>query len=196
MRFPQPPANARKLTLVSPDPYPLPGTLARPVNLILRMSLKHSSFLERQEKRLASAIAERMETIPHTLDTIPGFGPVFSGGIIAEIGNLARFDYHQATVAKYAGFKWRKIGSADFEAEETRLTRTGNRYLRYYFCEAANQVRMRDPEYAAYYERKYREVRKHQHKRAIVLTARKLVRLVVRLLTTNQPYRPRRRWQR
>ena len=32
---------------------------------------------------------------------------------------------------------------------------------------------------------------KHQHRRAVVLTARKLVRLVVRLLTTNQPYQPR-----
>jgi hypothetical protein len=32
--------------------------------------------------------------------------------------------------------------------------------------------------------RKYKEVRKHQHKRAVVLTARKLVRIVVRLLTT------------
>lgn len=51
---------------------------------------------------------------------------------------------------------------------------------------------MCDPEYAAYYERKFQEVRKYQHKRAIVLTARKLVQLVVRLLTTNQPYRPRR----
>jgi len=72
------------------------------------------------------------------------------------------------------------------------MTHKGNRYLRYYFCEAANSVRMRDAEYGAYYNRKYHEVRKHQHKRAIVLTARKLVRLVVRLLTTNQPYQPRR----
>jgi hypothetical protein len=51
---------------------------------------------------------------------------------------------------------------------------------------------MRNAEYRAYYERKYQEVRLHQHKRAIVLTARKLVRLVVRLLTTNQPFQPRR----
>ena len=65
-----------------------------------------------------------------------------------------------------------------------------NRYLRFYFCEAANAVRMHDMAYAAYYDRKFHEVRKHQHKRAIVLTARKLVRLVVRLLTTNQPYQP------
>lgn len=192
-RFPDPVENARKLQQVARDSYHLPEALTRPINLILGMSLKHISFLERQEKRLASAIAEGMELIPHTLDTIPGFGPVFSGGIITEIAGVERFDYNQAKVAKYAGLKWRKHRSADFQAEETRLTRTGNRYLRYYLCEAANQVRMRDPEYAAYYDRKYHEVRKHQHKRAIVLTARKLVRLVVRLLTTNQPYRPRRR---
>jgi transposase len=68
------------------------------------------------------------------------------------------------------------------------LTRTGKRYLRYYFCEAANSVRLHDAQYAAYYLKKYREVRAHQHKRATVLTARKLVRLVVRLLATDQPY--------
>lgn len=34
-------------------------------------------------------------------------------------------------------------------------------------------------------------MRTHRQKRALVLTARKLVRLVVRLLTTNQPYQPR-----
>jgi transposase len=191
-RFPDPTENTRRLQLVARDSYHLPEALQQPINLILGLTLKHITFLERQEKRLNAAIAERMEVIPHTLDTIPGFGPVFSGGIIAEIGGIERFESDQAKVAKFAGFKWRKRQSADFQADETRLTRTGNRYLRYYFCEAANAVRMRDVEYAAFYQRKYAEVRKHQHKRAIVLTARKLVRLVVRLLTTNQPYRPRR----
>ena len=191
-RFPDPAKNARRLQRVARDSYHLPEALHQPVNLILGLSLKHITFLEQQEKRLNTAIAEAMKLIPHSLDTIPGFGLVFSAGIISELGDLARFQYNQAKVAKYAGFKWRKHQSADFQAEETRLTRTGNRYLRYYFCEAANRVRMCDPEYAAYYDRKFHEVRKHQHKRALVLTARKLVRLVVRLLTTNQPYRPRR----
>jgi transposase len=192
-RFPDPTVNARKLQSVARDSYHLPEALQQPLNLILGLTLKHITFLERQEKRLHTAIAQGMEAIPHTLDTIPGVGPVFSGGIISEIGGVERFDYNQAKVAKFAGFKWRKRQSADFQAAETRLTRTGNRYLRYYFCEAANAVRMRDAEYTAFYQRKYAEVRTHQHKRAIVLTARKLVRLVVRLLTTNQPYRPRRR---
>ena len=51
---------------------------------------------------------------------------------------------------------------------------------------------MHDVSYAAYYEKKYNEVPKHKHKRAVTMTARKLVRLVVRLLTTNEPYQARR----
>lgn len=154
-RFADPTENARKLQQVARDSYLLPQALQQPINLILGLSLQHITFLERQEKRLNTAIAERMQAIPHTLDTIPGFGPVFSGGIMSEIAGVDRFDYNQAKVAKFAGLKWRKHQSADFQAQETRLTRTGNRYLRYYLCEAANAVRMRDAEYAAYYDRKY-----------------------------------------
>jgi len=191
-RFADPAENARKLRRVAAESYRLPEALRPPIQAILGWSLQHISFLERQIKRLDTAIAAQMATIPQTLETIPGIGPVFAGGILAEIGGPARFHYQEHKVAKFAGFKWRKTRSADFEADETRLTRTGNHYLRYYFCEAANAVRMRDREYAAYYDRKYHEVHTHQHKRAIVLTARKLVRLVVALLNTNQPYRARR----
>ncbi len=191
-RFADPQDNARTLQQVADASYVLPDALQVPVHQILTWSLQHIMFLDGQIKRLDTVLAETLATIPHTLETIPGIGPVFAGGILAEVGDVARFEYDQAKVAKFAGFKWHKHQSGDFTAEETRLTRTGNRYLRYYFCEAANAVRMHDREYGAYYERKYREVRQHQHKRAIVLTARKLVRLVVRLLTTNQPYQPRR----
>ena len=191
-RFADPQDNARTLQQVARDSYALPDALQLPVHQILGWSLQHITFLEGQIKRLDSAISEQLTNIPHTLETIPGIGPVFAAGIVAELGDIARFAFDQAKVAKFAGFKWKKHQSGDFTAEETHLTRTGNRYLRYYFCEAANAVRMHDAEYAAYYDRKYREVRQHQHKRAIVLTARKLVRLVVRLLTSNQSYQVRR----
>ena len=191
-RFADPVHTARTLQTVAQESYPLPEALQAPVNLVLRHSLQQIAALERRIKRTDTAIAQAMQTIPNTLETIPGIGPVFAGGIISEIGDLSRFDYNEAKIAKFAGLKWRRTQSADFEAEETPMTQAGNRHLRYYLCEAANSVRMRDAEYKAYYERKYREVRKHQHKRAVVLTARKLVRLVVRLLTTNQTYRPRR----
>lgn len=190
-RFPDPAAVARELHQVAQDSYPLEPDLQQSVNYVLTWSFQHVNFLDRQLQRVNTAIADAMRQIPHTLDTIPGFGPVFSAGIIAEIGDLARFNHDEAKVAQYAGLHWRQNQSGKFQAEDTYLTKRGNAYLRYYFCEAANAVRMRDADYAAFYQRKHDEVPKHQHKRAVVLTARKLVRLVVRLLTTNQPYRLR-----
>ena len=191
-RFANPEDNARKLQHVADQSYSLAQALQQPINDILALSFKHIAFLEAQQKRLKSAIAQQLTAIPHPLDTIPGIGPVFSAGLIAEIGSLDRFDFKETKVAKFAGFMWRKSQSDDFQAQHTPIIRNCNHYLRYYFCEAANSVRMHDPEYAAFYDRKYHEVPKHKHKRALVLTARKLVRLVVRLLTTNQPFRPRR----
>ena len=191
-RFADPGDNAKRLQRIANDSYPLSETLQPSINLVLSLSLKNISNLEALIKRLNTAIAEQLETIPNTLKTIPGFGPVFVAGIMSEIGGVERFDCNEAKVAKFAGFKWRKSGSAEFQAEETHLTRTGNSYLRYYFCEAAFSVQRCDSEYAEFFQRKFKEARTHRHKRATVLTARKLVRLVVRLLATNQPYQPRR----
>ncbi len=49
---------------------------------------------------------------------------------------------------------------------------------------------MHCPEYRAYYRAKYAQALKHPHKRALVLTARKLVRLVAALLRSDSRYRP------
>jgi transposase len=141
------------------------------------------------------------------LATIPGIGPVFSSGLGAEIGLVQRFlqarkwdpkrkhyrprnlrDAEDA-VAKIAGLWWPRADSGDFAAEDRRLAKTGNRYLRYYFIQAANLMRQRCPEYQTYYQRKYAESTKHHHQRALVLTARKSVGLVVGLLHRNESYR-------
>lgn len=88
----------------------------------------------------------------------------------------------------YLDLDHQDLSDASVIADRLRLGRDLPPPFHYYFCEGANQVRVCDPEYAAYYDRKYREVRQHQHKRALVLTGRKLVQL----LTTHQPYQPRR----
>lgn len=62
---------------------------------------------------------------------------VFAAGIIAEIGQIDRFD-DETKVAKYASLYWRKHQSGRFTAEDTSLSRNGNYYLRYYLVEAAN----------------------------------------------------------
>ena len=106
---------------------------------------------------------------PNTLTSIPGIGKVYSAGIIAEIGDIHRFN-SQASVAKFAGLVWHKNQSGEFEAEHSQMIKSGNRYLRYYLLEAANSVRRCDSEFRRYYNLKFKEVNKYQHKRALALT--------------------------
>jgi transposase len=98
-RFPDPADNAHKLQRLAQRSYHLPEALQQPINLILSLSLNHITALEKQQKRVDDAIAEAIQPIPHTLDTLPGFGPVLSAGIMAEIGHAERFDYDQDKVA-------------------------------------------------------------------------------------------------
>ncbi len=48
----------------------------------------------------------------------------------------------------------------------------------------------REPEYADFYQRKHAEAHHHHHKRALVLTASKLVRMVYALLSKGQIPKP------
>jgi hypothetical protein len=201
--------NARKLKRVAQESFPLNETLALPVQRILDLTLEHIRFLEGQVEQVNTWIATELESYPviAQLATIPGIGPVFSSGIGAEIGDTQRFlqgskwdqkrkryrprnlrDAEDA-VAKIAGLWWPRSASGDFEAEDRRMAKTGNRYLRYYLIQAADHMRKRIPEYTAYYARKFKESAKHHHKRAMVMTARKSVGLVVGLLHRNEPYR-------
>jgi transposase len=91
--------------------------------------------------------------------SLQGIGPVYAAGIIAEIGDIHRFK-NQAALAKYAGLCWSKYQSGNYTADDTHMIRSGNRYLKYYLMEAANLVRMHDPEFKRYYEMKYKETPK------------------------------------
>lgn len=190
-RFPDPERVAKCIQKAVRSSYRLSKCIEDSIDILLATSIESIRGLQSQLKKLDAVIARILEGIPNTLQSIPGVGPVFAAGILAEIGNIHRFK-DQASLAKYAGLTWSKHQSGKFQAEETRMIRSGNRYLRYYLVEAANSVQRNTPEYKAYYQQKYREVNQHQHKRALALTARKFVRLVDALLRTNQLYTPER----
>lgn len=169
--------------------YRPPTVIADSVNQILAISMSTIRLLQGQVKEYDKAIEKQLSTIPNTLTSVKDIGPVYAAGIIAEIGDISRFP-SQASLAKYAGLTWTQHQSSEFEAEDTRLIHSGNHHLRYYLCESANSLRKCDPEFRRFYNLKFREVSKHQHKRALALTARKLVRLVYALLETNRLYIP------
>jgi len=187
--FAEPEKLAKELKRISRESYRLQPRLTDSVNLILETSMNNIRFFEQSIHKIENVINRDMAKLANPLESVHGIGPVYSAGIIAEVGDITKFD-SQAKLAKYAGLTWNSNQSGDFEGEDEPLNRAGNRYLRYYLIEAADSLRRHNAEYQAYYQKKYREAAKHAHKRALVLTARKLVRLVFALLDKNQLYRP------
>jgi transposase len=210
-RLPDVAESVQKLRQTVAASYRLPAELQTAVHHLLTLTLDHITFLEKAaaqvERYLEQEVNEYHPEVNHLVQ-IKGLGIILAAGIGAEIGDLQRFFAGQKwdrrrkrfrpknlrdvedAVAKHAGLWWPRNSSGDFEGDERRLSKKGNRFLRYYLVEAADKLRQYQPEYQAYYARKYRETKKHQHKRALVLTARKSVGLFVGLLHRNEPYRP------
>ena len=188
-KFSDPEKIALELKAAAKSSYRLSKTVNDSLNQLLAVRLIGIRSLQQQIKDLDKAISSYMQLFPDILTSIPGIGPVYSAGILAEIADIHRFNNH-AALAKYAGITWSRYQSGGFEAANTKLILSGNKYLKYYLLEATNKVRMHDTEFQRFYQSKFKEVPKHQHKRALALTARKFVRLVYSLLYTNRLYIP------
>ncbi len=186
-RFPNVDTKADKVKQYAKDSFPVPKELADQVHLVLKMTLQQLELLKKHVARLDKKVAKKMEAFNNVLESIPGIGSVLAAGILAEIGDISRFP-GQAQLAKYAGLTWRKNQSGNFSGDVTPLTKTGNSFLRYYLIQAAQCMLNHNTEYREYYNRKFKESTRHAHKRALSLTARKLVRLVYTLLSRNQLY--------
>jgi len=187
-RFKEPEAVVKAVKRAARESYRLRPALSSSISLILASILQSIRALKDALRKVDAAIEKEFKALPNTLQSVKGIGPVYSAGIFSEVGDINRFP-REDTLAKYAGLTWRKYQSGKFNAQQTRMTRTGNKYLRYYLIEAANALSVHNAEYKAYYEAKFKEVTKHQQKRALALTARKIVRLVYALLKKGQLYK-------
>jgi len=192
-RFANPQHTADLLRQAAKNSYRLDKCLYEPLTISIASSFNCISAFEKEIKSIDKAIANAIKGLNpleyQCLTSVPGIGPVFAAGILAEIGTIVSFNSENA-LAKYAGLVWNRSQSGDFEADDTRMSKAGNSYLRYYLLEAANSVRRYIPEYSDFYRKKYSEATTHHHTRAIALTARKLIRLIFGLLGKNRLYSP------
>lgn len=190
-RFKNPESLGKAIRRAIVMSYRLGDIAQESIDVVLSVLAREIHALEASIKDLDKAIKQLVTVLPEyqCLTSIPGVGKVYAAGMIAEIGQIERFE-DQTKLAKYAGLSWKVKQSGNYQSEHTPLTKQGNRYFRYYLVEAANSVKQYLPEYQAFYSKKYKETPKHQHKRALVLTARKFTRLVDTLLRNHQLYTP------
>ncbi|WP_243142748.1 transposase [Faecalicatena contorta] len=190
-RISEPEQTTYLLQKAAQDSYRLDKCLYEPLAVSIGCSFNCINAFEKELKAIDDAILRTVKGLNPTeyqiLHSVPGIGKVYASGILAEIGTIKCFKSNDA-LAKYCGIVWKENQSGTFEAEDTPLNKAGNRYLRYYMIEAAGSVIAHCPEYKAFYDKKYAEVRTHQHKRALALTSRKLIRMLFGLLDKSQLY--------
>lgn len=188
--FKKPEEIAERIKYIARESYTLNRVMHDSITYSLLTLHNQIKFCKKELKETDKQIKKTIMTFENQfniLKSIIGIGNVFAAGIIAELQDLSDFDSQKA-IAKFAGLIWRIRQSGKYRSQETELTKTGNRYLRYYLVEAAQSVVTHNKDFLPYYQKKYNEATKHKHKRAILFVARKLIRVIYSLLMTNKLY--------
>ncbi len=162
--------------------------LADAAQLEVRCLLAQIDLLEEQRDQVDEALTQLMAHVPQYLTSIPGVGSTTGAALLAEIGDVQRFDAPEKLVA-YAGIDATVYQTGQFEARQMHMSKRGSPYLRHALWQAASMAIQYDDELRAYYDRKRTEGKSHGT--ALGAVCRKLLIRVYIVLKEHRPYEVR-----
>ena len=154
-------------------------------SLELQHTIRLIRELDAEITEIEAEIEIMMNKIQSPITTIPGIGYRMGAMILAEAGDLSRFDSPDKLLA-YAGMSPSTYQSGQLKNCYPHMEKRGSRYLRYALYNAAKYVCLWDSTFAAYLAKKRTEG-KHYNV-AISHAAKKLVRLIFAMEKSRQPY--------
>ena len=197
-----PPAEVRALQEMSRQLVALKEELARQKNrrqagftnqTVLQSIDDHLAFLQRQIDELQQLIHDHIDRFPdlrrhkELLTTIPGIGDISATIILAEIGNIGRFD-SAAQLTAFAGLSPAQRLSGTSLRGKPHLSKIGHASLRAALFFPALAAKRSDPALGAFADRL---AQKGKKKMVIVgAVMRKLMRIVYGVLKSQTPYDP------
>jgi len=154
----------------------------------MRCLLQQIDLVDAQVDQIEVTVAALMAQIPQHITSIPGIGPVTGAAILAEIGDIHRFDSVEKLVA-YAGIDPSVYQTGEFQASHAHMSKRGSPYLRHALWQAASMAVQFDPDLRAYYQAKREQGKPH----GVVLGAisRKLLARIFTILKEQRPYQIR-----
>ena len=161
------------------------GFLADAAQMEIRCLLAQIELLEEQQHEVERVQGELMETIPQHITTIPGIGLPTGAAILAEIGDVSRFENETKLIA-YAGIDATVHQSGQFRGKRAHMSKRGSPYLRLALWQAASMAIRHNEELKAYYQKKRSEGKAHGT--ALGAVCRKLLIRVYVILKENRPY--------
>ena len=156
-------------------------------SLELQHTIRLIRELDAEIAEIEAEIKTIMDEIESPITTIPGISCRMGAMILAEAGDLFRFDSPDKLLA-YAGMSPSIYQSGQLKNSYPHMEKRGSRYLRYALFNATKHVCLWDPTFASYLAKKRAEG-KHYYV-AISHAAKKLVRLIFALERSRQPYCP------
>ena len=155
------------------------------------LELQHTIRLIRELDSEITEIEGEIKRMMNEIDTpllgIPGMGFRMAAMILAEIGDISRFDSPDKLLA-FSGVSPSTYQSGKMDNAYAHIEKRGSKYLRFALYQAAKYVSLWDPIFAAYLEKK-RSEGKHYNV-ALSHVVKKLVRLIFALQTSGKAYRP------
>ena len=143
--------------------------------------------MDAQIDTLEKKIEEFSSELNSPITSIPGIGPITGMTILSEIGDIQNF-HSAAGIVSYAGMDPGRRQSGIYDAKHLPISKRGSRYLRKALYQAIFTVTNNEPIFRLYYKHKmdqgkiYRCAQGH--------AARKLIRVIYKLLSTNTQYDP------
>ena len=150
--------------------------------------------LEKLNKRLSEVqdqMEQKMKEVPHAKNIleISGIGDGILSGIIAEMGDIDRFD-DVKEIQKLSGLGLVACSSGKHKGE-TKISHRGRKRLRYWLFQGARSVVVHDEAFKklhAYYTT--RDVNPLKKMQSLVVIACKLLRIIYKILKTGVKYDP------
>lgn len=163
------------------------GSDSDAVSFELMQTIDLIDFYSSKINDLEDKIKLIMDEIQSPLMSIPGVSYTLASIILAEIVDINRFDNPNQLLA-FAGLDPGTHQSGKFVAKDVSMVKRGSPYLRWALLNAARLVAMRDEAFSLYYQKKKSEGKHHY----VVLThtAKKLVRVIFKLLKDNCKFEP------
>ena len=142
--------------------------------------------LDSKIDEIEAQISECIRELNPPILTIPGIGERTAAVILAEYGDINKFD-NPAQMLSFAGLEpgYYQSGLSEHQGH---MVKHGSSYLRYALMNACLPLITYEPIFAEYYAKKRAEGKPHRV--ALTHVAKKLLRVIYTLQTKNIPYDP------
>lgn len=158
---------------------------------ILEMEIKHLVEMIQMIHKDIDEVDKKIEEFSRNLNSpilaIPGISHFSGTSIISELGDINCFS-SVAKVIRFAGVNPIVYQSGQYNAQMTRISKKGSKYLRKTLYQIIQPVIQNNPVFNAYYIKKIEQGKSHRCAQGHCV--RKLLRIIYHLLKTGEQFNP------